>query len=89
MYLIELVLKFSPFPLSVQRKDLVDAEKLYRYLSECIKNENPTLIELTCDKVQTKKISVLTSNILAVQIYENSTSGLGSKRPGFSLNDSY
>ncbi len=89
MYLIELVLKYSPFPLSVQRKDLDEAEKLYTYISRCMENNHPSVIELSCEKVQSKKISVVSANVLAVQIYENSASGIGSKRPGFSINDSY
>ena len=34
-----------------------------------------------------KKIAVLASEILAVQIYEKTVGGGGSRRPGFAFND--
>jgi len=43
------------------------------------------LLELTCEKVEGKRLSVLTSDLLAVQIYEKTAAAGGSKRPGFSL----
>ena len=48
--------------------------------------ESPNLIELRCDKVQDKLISVRAKEIISVQIYEKSSVAGGSKRPGFSLN---
>jgi hypothetical protein len=40
---------------------------------------------MTCEKVEGKRLSVLTSDVLAVQIYEKTAASGGSKRPGFSL----
>ncbi len=40
---------------------------------------------MTCEKLENKKIAVLVSEILAVQIYEKTASTGGSKRPGFSF----
>ena len=87
MYVIELALKLSPFPLSVQRKQKKDAESLYNKVKDCIEKGNPRLLELTCDQLEDKKISVLSNEVLAVQIYEKTASIGGSKRPGFSRND--
>ncbi len=42
-------------------------------------------LELTCEKVEDKRITVLVSEIIAVQIYEKTSSSGSSKRPGFSL----
>ena len=85
MYVIELALKLSPLPLSVQRKELRDAESLYRTVKQCIDKSQPRLLELTCEKVEDKKLSVLVSEILAVQMYEKTAASGGSKRPGFSF----
>ena len=85
MYVIELALKLSPLPLIVQRKKLEDAKSLYNTLRQCLEKGQPKLLELCCDKVQDKKISVLTSELMAVQIYEKTAGGGGTKRPGFSL----
>ena len=71
-------------PLVVQRKEHGDAKRLYSEVVDSIKNGNPRLLELICEKVEDKRITVLVSEITAVQIYEK-TSSSTSKRPGFSL----
>ena len=86
MYVIELALKLSPFPLSVQRKELRDAQSLYKQVCQSMERGQPRLLELTCEKVADKKVSILVNDLLAVQIYEK-TAGTGSKRPGFSFED--
>jgi hypothetical protein len=45
----------------------------------------PRLLELSCEKAEEKRICLLSSEILAVQLYEKSAIGSGSKRPGFSF----
>ena len=84
MYCIELTIKLSPMPLVVQRKEHVDAKRLYSEVIDSMKNGNQRLLELSCEKVEDKRITVLVSEITAVQIYEK-TSSSTSKRPGFSL----
>lgn len=71
-------------PLVVQRKEHGEAKRLYSDVVGSIENGNPRLLELTCEKVEDKRITVLVSEITAVQIYEK-TSSSTSKRPGFSL----
>ena len=85
MYSIELTIKLSPLPLIVQRKDHSDAKRLYSEVVDSIQKGNQRLLELTCEKVEDKKITVLVSEIIAVQIYEKTSSAGSSKRPGFSL----
>ena len=84
MYCIELTIKLSPMPLVVQRKDHTDAQRLYSEVVDSIQKGNPRLLELTCEKVDDKRITVLVSEITAIQIYEK-TSSSTTKRPGFSL----
>tara|TARA_B100000945_G_scaffold259866_1_gene217875 strand:- start:723 stop:947 length:225 start_codon:yes stop_codon:yes gene_type:complete len=71
-------------PLTVQRKEPQDAKRLYSEVIEAIQKGNQRLLELTCEKVEEKRITVLVSEITAVQIYEK-TSSSTSKRPGFSI----
>ena len=71
-------------PLVVQRKEQADAQRLYSEVVDSIQKGNQRLLELTCEKVEDKRITVLVSEITAVQIYEK-TSSSTSKRPGFSL----
>ena len=84
MYCIELTIKLSPMPLVVQRKEHRDAQRLYSEVVDSIQKGNQRLLELTCEKVEDKRITVLISEIIAVQIYEK-TSSSTTKRPGFSL----
>ncbi len=78
-------MKFSPLPLSVQRKKLGDAQALYRKVCQCIEQGQPRTLELTCEKVEDKKVTFLVQEVLAVQIYEKTAATGGTKRPGFSF----
>ena len=84
MYSIELTIKLSPLPLIIQRKEQEDAKRLYSEVVDSMQKGNQKLLELSCEKVEDKRITVLVSEITAVQIYEK-TSSSTSKRPGFSL----
>tara|TARA_Y100001968_G_C19386962_1_gene733370 strand:- start:779 stop:1042 length:264 start_codon:yes stop_codon:yes gene_type:complete len=87
VYIIELALKLSPFPLSVQRKELTSAQALYNQIRDCMTKGQPSLLELTCDQVEDKKVTVLLAEVLAVQMYEKTALGGSIKRPGFSVED--
>tara|TARA_A100001037_G_scaffold63462_1_gene55559 strand:+ start:236 stop:394 length:159 start_codon:yes stop_codon:yes gene_type:complete len=50
-----------------------------------MKNGQSKLMELTCEKVEGKKLTVLVEEVLAVQIYEKTAATGGTKRPGFSF----
>ena len=85
MYCIELAIKLSPIPLIVQRKKHEDAQRLYSEIIQTMQKGNQRFLEITCEKLEDKKITVLLSEIIAIQIYEKTSSGGNSKRPGFSL----
>ena len=85
MYVIELALRMSPVPVSVQRKEAEAAEALYQQIRRALESGQPRLLELTCEKVEGKKVTLLTSEVLAVQLYEKTAATGGSKRPGFSF----
>ena len=85
MYSLELTIKLSPLPLIVQRKEHGDAKRLYSEVIDTMQKGNQRLLELTCEKVEDKRITVLVSEIIAVQIYEKTSSSGTSKRPGVSL----
>ena len=85
VYVIELALRMSPVPVSVQRKEQADADALYQQIRQALENGQPRLLELTCEKVEGKKVTLLVSEVLAVQLYEKASASGGSKRPGFSF----
>ena len=88
MYLLELSLRYSPFPLSIQKKEFEDIKRIYDEIKNSMVEsvETSNLIELRCDKVKDKLISVRAQEIISVQIYEKSSLAGGAKKPGFSLN---
>ena len=88
MYSLEISLRYSPFPLSIQKKELEDAKRIYDEIKNSMNEmvETSNLIELRWDKVQDKLIAVRAQEIISVQIYEKSSVAGGAKRPGFSLN---
>ena len=87
MYSLELSLRYSPFPLSIQKKEFDDVKRIYHEIKTAMNEtlESSNLIELSCDKVQDKLITVRAKEIISVQIYEKSSIAGGAKRPGFSL----
>ena len=88
MYSLELSLRYSPFPLSIQKKEFEDVKQIYDEIKNAMNEnvESSNLIELRCDKVQDKLIAVKAKEVISVQIYEKSSVAGGAKRPGFSLN---
>jgi hypothetical protein len=84
MYVVELSLKLSPMPVAVQRKELADAQAVYASVRQALEGQGPRVLELSCEKEPDKKVSLLASELVAVQIYEKSAAG-GGKRPGFSF----
>ncbi len=86
MFTLELTLRYSPFPISIQKKEHDDVLRLFDHIKNAMRdNADSVLIDLTCDKMDSKSIAVLSKEIIAVQIYEKSAIAGGSKRPGFSL----
>ena len=87
MYSLEISLRYSPFPLSIQKKEFEEAKQIYNEIKSSMNEtlESSNMIELSCDKVQDKLISVRAKEIISVQIYEKSSVAGGAKRPGFSL----
>jgi hypothetical protein len=85
MFVVELSLRLSPMPVAVHRKEQEAAQALYDQVRHALTSGEPKVLELTCEKDEQKRISLLSSEIVAVQTYEKSGSSTGAKRPGFSF----
>ena len=84
MFTIDLTLKNTPFPLSVQRKSPEDAEALYQEIMTAMRSGHPDIIELTCDRQTEKKVAIRSSEISGVQVSQKaSTSAASGRPPGF------
>jgi len=86
MYTLELTLRYSPFPISIQKKEFEEVSRIFQEIKDAMRNNNSSvLIELQCEKIKSKSLAVQSHEIIAVQIYEKSAIAGGTKRPGFSL----
>jgi hypothetical protein len=83
MYTIEITLRNNPLGLTVERKELADADSLYRKVLEGMQSTAPKVLELTCEKQTEKKVGVLSSEISAVQISDKSGGSAAGKITGF------
>lgn len=84
MHTLELNLKHSPLPLMIQKENKDDAQADYHKVIEALKDGNTVILEMTCDQVPDKHVSILVSEIAAVQLYEKSgTTSASGKPPGF------
>jgi len=72
MYSIDITLKLSPIPISVQRKEEAAADALYQTIINAMRSPNPELLELTCEKQTDKKVAVLSDQISAVIVSQKS-----------------
>ncbi|MEL7034129.1 MAG: hypothetical protein AAFO04_00695 [Cyanobacteria bacterium J06592_8] len=83
MFSIDIIVKYTPIPLSVEQKSLEDAQGVYQKVVDAMQASQPQVIELTCEKIPDKKISVLSSEISAVQISQKSGTSPEGRVPGF------
>ena len=82
MFTIDLTLKNTPFPVSVQRKSAEDAEAAYKQIMEAMRSGSPEIIELKCDRQTEKTVAVRSSEVSAVQVSQKDSTTTG-KTPGF------
>ncbi|AFY39339.1 UPF0367 protein [[Leptolyngbya] sp. PCC 7376] len=83
MYSLDLTLKYSPMPVSVQRKEEEAAKALYQSVLDTMKAGTATVIELTCEKDEDKKVAFLSDQISAVILNKRSGAAASGRTPGF------
>jgi hypothetical protein len=83
MFTIDLTLKTTPIPLSVQRKSAEAAEATYQEITKAMRSQVGQFLELTCDHQPEKKIGVLSDQICAVIISQKSGASGTGRVPGF------
>ena len=82
MFTIDLTLKNTAFPLSVQRKSSEEAEAVYQQITEAMRSGNPDILELTCDRQTEKRVAIRASEISGVQMSQKDSATAG-RPPGF------
>lgn len=81
MYTLELTLKNTALPLTIQKQTLEAAKAAYQEVSDALRSGRGDLLELTCDQSPEKRLSVLPQELAAVQMYEKTGAASGSGRP--------
>ncbi len=81
MFTIDLILKYSPIPISVQRKEEAAAHSLYQQIKDAMRS-TPQLLELTCEKQPDKQVAVMSDQISAAVVSQKSATATG-RPPGF------
>lgn len=68
----------------VQKETLEAAHEDYQKVLNALQKGDTVMLELTCDQVTDKKVSILVSEVAAVQLYEKSgTASASGRPPGF------
>ena len=83
MFTIDLTLKNTPLPLSVQRKSAEAAEATYQEITKAMRSGTPQFLELTCEQQPEKKIGVFSDQISAIVISQKSGAAGAGRVPGF------
>lgn len=81
MFIVDVILKNNPMPISVQRKSIEDAKALYQQVLEALRSASSATVELTCEQQVGKTVCVLVNEIAAVQMSEKTGSATSSGRP--------
>lgn len=83
MITIDLIVRYLPVPLSIEKKEETEAQALYQQILEAIKSPETQIIELTCDRQTEKKIAVVSDQVSGVVISQKDGSNTTGKVPGF------
>jgi hypothetical protein len=83
MFSIDIIVKNTPVSLSVQRKLEEDAATVYQQVLEAMRNSQPQILELTCEKNPEKKVAVVSSEISGVVVSQKSGASSTGRSPGF------
>ncbi|MBW4602054.1 MAG: hypothetical protein KME29_21385 [Calothrix sp. FI2-JRJ7] len=81
MFTIDLTVKNTAFPVSIQRKSSEDAEAVYQLITTAMRSGTPDIIELKCEGKTEKKIAVRASEISGLQVTQKEGSAIGTGRP--------
>jgi len=83
MLTIDIMLKNTSIPISIQKKETEQAQTLYQQLLTAMKNPQPEVIEIHCDKEPGKTVALLSEQISAVIMSEKSGSTGATRGAGF------
>ncbi|KAB8320207.1 hypothetical protein SD81_000815 [Tolypothrix campylonemoides VB511288] len=81
MFTIDLTLRNTAFPISIERKSAEDAQEVYQRILTAMRSGNPDIVELESEGKTEKKVAVRASEISGVQLTQKDGSAAGTGRP--------
>ena len=78
MHTINIVVRNTALPISIEKKEGEEAQKVYEEIISAMKAEDNQIIELTCEKQEGKKVAISSSGIVAAVMTQ--TSGANTNR---------
>ena len=84
MFTIDLTLRNTAFPFSIERESEEEAQKIYQQIMDAMKSQSPEIMEIESEGKIKKKVAVRTSEISGIQMTQKDGSGVaGGRQPGF------
>ena len=83
MYTIEMILQNTAMSVSLQYKAQEDALSAYNQALDSLKSGTPAILQLSCELPQQKTVNLKTSEIIAVNMYDKSSTSASGRQPGF------
>ena len=69
-------------PISIQRKEAADGERVYQQIMNAMNTASPAVLELTCEKQEGKKVAIASASIAAVVMSQDAGAN-ASRAAGF------
>ncbi len=83
MYTIDIIVRNTPLPISIERKEADDAEQVYQQVISAMNSADTQILELTCEKQEGKKVAIVSSAIAAAIVSQKSGGTAAGRTAGF------
>ncbi len=83
MHTIDIIVRNTALPVSIDRKEAEDAEQVYQQIISAMNSDKLQVLELTCEKQEGKKIAVISTAIAAVIVSQKSGGSAAGRAAGF------
>ena len=83
MYTIDIVVRNTAIPISIDKKEADVAEQVYQQVLSAMKSTETQVLELTCEKQEGKKVAVVSDSIVATIISQKSGATATGRAAGF------
>jgi len=83
MYTIDIIVRNTALPISVEKKEADEAQRVYQQVLSVMNSTETQVLELTCEKQEGKKVAVLSDSIVGTIISQKSGAAATGRAAGF------